>query len=130
MLLNKMGISIAQYGQAIGVFNSNCARDLYQNAKFCEGKFDTRKPLDIFVHYIYCIAIFYIFISMEMCMLSTAPSSKIQEQTFYESNDNFGNYSPTYAINYYLILYNNSMYIILFTHIIKKCSLTLDLTKL
>ena len=70
-----MGISIAQYGQAIGEFNSNCAqsnnklncaRDLYQNAKFCEGKFNTRKPLDIFVHYIYCIAIFYLFISMEI----------------------------------------------------------------
>ena len=64
-----MGISIAQYRQAIGVYNSNCAqsnneinceRDLYQNAKFCEGKFDTLKPLDIFIHYIYCLAIFYI----------------------------------------------------------------------
>ena len=129
MLLNKLGISIAQYRQAIGVYNSNCAQsnnkincahDLYQNAKFCEGKFDTRKPLDIFIHYIYCLAIFYIFIFMEMCMLSTIPSSKIQEQIFYESNDNFGSYSPTYAINYYLILYNNSMYIIIFTHIIKK----------
>ena len=32
---------------------------------------------------------------MEMCMQSTVPSSKIQEQIFYESNDNFGNYSPT-----------------------------------
>ena len=126
-----MGVSIAHYRQAIGIFNSNCAqsnnklycaRDLYQNAKFCEGRFDTRKPLDIFLHYIYCIAIFYIFIFMEMYMLSTVPSSKSHVQIFYESDDNFGNYSPAYATNYYLILYNNSMYIILFTHIIKKMS--------
>ena len=124
-----MGVSIAHYRQAIGIFNSNCAqsnnklycaRDLYQKAKFCEGRFDTRNPLDIFLHYIYCIAISYIF--MEMYMLSTVPSSKTQEQIFYESDDNFGNYSSAYATNYYLILYNNSMYIILFTHIIKKMS--------
>ena len=66
-----MGISIAQYRQAIGVFNSNCTqsnnklncvRDLYQNTKFCEGKFDTRKPLDIFVHYILYSYILYIYI--------------------------------------------------------------------
>ena len=93
-----MGVSIAHYRQAIGIFNSNCAqsnnklycaRDLYQKAKLCEGKFDTRNPLDIFLHYIYCIAIFYIFIFMEMYMLSTVPSSKTQEQIFYESDDNF-----------------------------------------
>ena len=110
--------AIAHYRQAIGIFNSNCvqsnnklycARDLYQKAKFCEGRFDTRNPLDIFLHYIYCIAIFYISIFMEMYMLSTVPSSKTQEQIFYESGDNFGNYSPAYATNYYLILYSNNI---------------------
>ena len=133
----KMGVSIAHYRQAIGIFNSNCARsnnklycarsnnklyyarNLYKNAKFCEGNFDTRKPSDIFVHYIYCIAIFYIIIFMEICSLSTAPSSKNQEQIFYNSG-NFISYTHTYATNYYLILYNNSMNIILLTHIVKK----------
>ena len=56
---------------------------------------------------------------MEVCSLSTAPFSKNQEQIFYNSG-NFSSYTHTYATNYYLILYNNSMNIILLTHIVKK----------
>ena len=66
-----MGISIAQYRPAIGVFNSNCAqsnnrmncaRGLYQNAKFFEGKFDTRQPLDIFVILYICNTLYILYI--------------------------------------------------------------------
>ena len=56
---------------------------------------------------------------MEICSLSTVPSSKNQEQIFYNSG-NFSCYTHTYATNYYLILYNNSMNIILLTQIVKK----------